>query len=152
MHVATISRVLPAARIVHCVRDPLETGLSCYMQNFAGAGLPYTYNLRHLGKYICDYRRLMAHWDRLCAEGLLSLHTVHYESLVQAPETQIRQLLQQLKLPWSDQCLAFHEVAPPALTASNAQVRKPIYRDSLGRAEHYRRHLGALIEQLDSHA
>ncbi len=152
MHVASISRVLPGARIVNCVRDPLETALSCYMQNFAGGSLPYTYNLTHLAHYVNDYRRLMAHWQQLCAHGVLTLHQVHYELLVQDPQGQIRQLLQQLELPWSEQCLAFHEVAPPALTASNAQVRKPIYRDALGRAEHYRAHLGTLIEQLDSPA
>jgi hypothetical protein len=53
MHLGFINQLFAGARIIHCVRDPLDTCLSGYMQNFRRGNLQ-TNDLGHLGAY---YRR-----------------------------------------------------------------------------------------------
>jgi len=45
-------------------------------------------------------------------------------------------------LPWDDQCLSFHETDRPVATASNVQVRRPLYRSSVERWRRYEAYLG----------
>ena len=137
--------VLPGARVVHCVRDPMDVGLSCFFQHFFGQGVAFSYDLAHIGAYHRQYRRTMDHWRRVLS---LPMHTVRYEELVASPETRTRALLEFLDLPWDDACLRFHETARPVRTASYAQVRRPIYRASVGRHRHYARWLAPLARAL----
>jgi hypothetical protein len=53
-----------------------------------------------------------------------------------------------LDLPWDDRCLHFHEQRRRANTASEQQVRRPLYRSSIGRWKNYERHLGELFTAL----
>ena len=43
--------LLPGARVVYCRRDPLDTGLSCYCQNFRSEGMAFTRRLAHIALY-----------------------------------------------------------------------------------------------------
>ena len=67
-------------------------------------------------------------------------------------EGQVRRLLGFLDLPWDDRCLRFHENKRAVATASNAQVRQPIYASSVGRWRHYEKHLGELVAALGAGA
>ncbi|HXA48171.1 MAG TPA: tetratricopeptide repeat protein, partial [Burkholderiaceae bacterium] len=74
---------------------------------------------------------------------------MHYEDLVADTEGQARRLFDHLGLPWDSRCLAFHENKRHVRTASAAQVRKPIYKSSIARWEHYAKHLTPLIAVLN---
>ncbi len=139
-----ISRLLPGARVIHCSRDPLDTCLSCYFQNFARGNFQ-TNDLRHLGRYYRQYRRLMEHWRGMVD---LTLLEVSYEAHVEAPERVCREILDFLGLEWEPRCLEFHTAKRFVKTASREQVQKPIYRSSVGRWRHYEAHLGPLKEAL----
>lgn len=132
--------LLPGCRVIHCVRDALDTCLSCYMTNFA-VGNEFKHVLPHLGAYYRDYCRLMAHWQQVLTIPILD---VRYEELVQDTESHVRRLLQFLELPWDDRCLTPHLTDRPTMTASQDQVRRPIYQSAISRWKHYERHLGAL--------
>ena len=56
--------------------------------------------------------------------------------------------LDRLDLPFDSACLAFHEQTGLANTASYAQVRRPIYTDSIGRYRHYESQLQGVREAL----
>jgi len=60
-------------------------------------------------------------------------------------ESQIRRLLEFLDLPWDDRCLKYYENKRSARTASEDQIRRPIYTSSIGRWKSYESHLGPLI-------
>jgi tetratricopeptide (TPR) repeat protein len=137
--------ILPGARVIECVRDPLDTGLSCFFQHFFGQGVAFSYDLGHIGAYYRQYRRIMDHWRRVLS---LPMHTVRYERLCTEPEATVRALLAFLDLPWDEACLRSHETERPVRTASYAQVRRPIYRSSIGRQRHYSRWLGPLAAAL----
>jgi hypothetical protein len=136
--------LLPGARVIHCVRNPLDTCLSCYMTYFA-FGNEFSADLSHLGAYYRDCRRMMDHWKRVLGLRILD---VRYEDVVLDAEGQARRMLEFLDLPWDDRCLRFHENPRRVGTASNDQVRRPLYASSIGRWKHYEHHLGDLIAAL----
>jgi len=139
-----IAMLFPRARVVHCARDPLDTCLSCFFQDF-GQGHAFAYDLENLGVFFRLYRRLMAHWESLQPLPLL---TLRYERLVAEPEAEVRGLLEFCGLPWEPRCLRFHETQATALTASYDQVRRPLYTGSVGRHRAYAAFLDPLRQAL----
>jgi tetratricopeptide (TPR) repeat protein len=139
-----IDLLFPGARVIHCLRDPLDTCLSIYFQPFIQHHA-YATDLTNLGLYYREYLRLMAHWRKVLRVPMLDLR---YEELVRNPEEQTRRLLAFCELPWDERCLRHHESARVAKTFSYDQVRQPIYDKSVARWRRYEKHLGALIEAL----
>ena len=144
LRLAFINQLFAGARIIHCVRDPLDTCLSNYMQNFSRGNLQSN-DLGHLGAYYNDYRRLMDHWRVVLG---LPIMDIVYEDLVADLEGKSRELIDFIGLEWDPQCLRFHESERVVNTASYDQVRQPIYNRSVGRWRHYEHHLGPLKDAL----
>ena len=128
--IGLIHLVLPNARIIHTVRDPIDTCLSCYSTLFTDEQ-PFAYDLGELGRYYRAYAELMTHWRQVLPEG--AFLDVRYEELVTDFENQVRRILDYCGLPWNDACLSFHTTDRPVATASLVQVRQPIYTSSVGR-------------------
>ncbi len=140
MFVGAIRRMLPAAKIVDCRRDPLETCWSCFKQLFAPGLADYSYDLDELAAYWRDYDRLSRTWAQHHPQHL---RVQSYERLQAEPDAEIRALLQFCDLAFEPQCLRFHEAARSVRTPSSAQVRQPLQRDT-GRAARY----GELLARL----
>lgn len=145
VHLGLIWMLFPGARIIHVVRDPLDTCLSCYANSFSTAHA-YTQNLGDLGHAYVQYRRLMAHWRRVLP---IRLHEVRYENLVSTPEPVTRETLGFLELEWDPICLRFHESKRVQKTLSVDQIRRPLYTGSVGRARRFDRHLDVLKQSLE---
>ena len=143
LHLGVIALLFPKARVIHCLRDPLDSCLSCYFQNFNK--VEFAWSLEDLGRYYVDYERLMAHWQRVLP---LQMMDVRYEDLVTRQEATSRQLVSFCGLSWQDRCLAFHQNRRPVHTASAVQVRRPLYTSSVGRWKRYSAHLEPLREAL----
>ena len=144
LHLGFIATILPGAKIVHCRRDPLDTAVSLYFNDFE-SGHDYSNDLRAIGRQIRGMRALMTHWETVLGRRIL---TVDYEALVADPESLARSLVRHVGLAWDDACLRPHEVARPVHTASAWQVRQPVYRRSAGRAHRYARFLDPLRKAL----
>ena len=140
-----IHLAFPNAMIIHTVRDPLDTCLSCFSKLFT-EDHPYAYDLGELGRFYRRYERLMAHWHAVLPPGRIL--DVRYEDVVADLETQARRIVAHCGLPWDERCLAFHGHARPIRTASLAQVRQPLYATAVGRARAHDAHLGPLKEAL----
>jgi tetratricopeptide (TPR) repeat protein len=145
LHLGIIHRLLPRARIIHCRRDPLDTCVSAYTKLFAG-NLGFAYDQAELGRYYRDYHDLMAYWRRVLPAA--SLLEVDYEIVVTDPAAQARRMLEFLGLPWTDRCLDFHSNRRTVSTSSFAQVRRPLYRTSIGRARSMQAHVAPLEQAL----
>jgi tetratricopeptide (TPR) repeat protein len=142
-----IQLALPNARIIHVRRDPLDTCFSCFSKLFAGA-VDYSYDLGELGRYYQGYAALMAHWrDVLDPQIFLE---VHYEALINDLESEARRMIAHCGLAWDARCLDFHNTRRAVRTASAAQVRRPLYQTSIGRAAAYREWLEPLAAALAS--
>jgi tetratricopeptide (TPR) repeat protein len=133
--------MLPGARIVDCRRDPVETCWSCYKQLFS-VGNEFTCDLDDLATTWHDYDRAMRQWHALAPDRV---REQVYETLVEHPEAEVRALLEFCGLPFDEACLRFHEASRSVRTASAAQVREPLRRNT-ARTSHY----GALLDPLRS--
>jgi len=137
-YLGAIRAMLPAARIVIVRRDPIETCLSCYRQHFSGH--EYTRTFSDLAAYRKDFDRAVRTWRERHPNDV---HELVYEDLVAAPEAATRTLLAFCGLDFEPACLQFHETVRDVHTASAAQVREPLRRDT-ARAHRY----GALLDPL----
>lgn len=146
LHLGLIQILFPGARIVHCVRHPLDTCLSCYFQDFLGIHA-YAYDLKNLGQFYQLYWNLMKYWQQTINLPILN---VRYEELVSQPESKIRDLVKFCDLEWNEACLQFHQSSRHIPTASYHQVSQPIYTKSVDRYKHYESHLSDLKTSLGS--
>ncbi len=135
-----IAKALPAAPIVCLRRNPMDTVLSNFRNLFAISSryYDYSYDLIEIAAYYIRFDRLMARWDAAMPGRILQLR---YEDLVADQEGQTRRLLSHCGLEWSDACLSFHTNAAPVSTPSAAQVRRPLYTESVAR---WKRHAEVL--------
>ena len=141
LHLGLIALVLPKARIIHCRRDALDTGLSIYKTWFPADMIGFSHELADLGHYYRLYEDLMGHWEDVLPQKPLD---VSYERLVDDLRGETARLLGALGLDWSDDCERFFDARRPVHTASIAQVRRPIYASSVGRAQSF----GAALDPL----
>jgi tetratricopeptide (TPR) repeat protein len=137
--------LLPGARVVWCRRDPLDTGLSCYRQNFLSEGMAFARRLEHIALYQLGCQRLMAHWRQVLG---LPVHALDYEVLVGDFEAGVGALLDFLELPVEPACLRPDLSDRVVATASYDQVRRPVYASSVGRWRRYERELAPLTSAL----
>ncbi len=143
LYVGAIMLALPAACIVHCRRDPLDTCFSCYATLFEAAPW-FAYDLGDLARYHNLYSATMAHWRARFPGRLLELD---YEALIADQEAETRRLIEFCGLSWDEACLDFHRVARTVETASNLQVRRPLYKGSVGRARPFAAELAPLAKK-----
>lgn len=122
-----VMAMLPGARIVGMKRDPLETCWSCYKQLFAPGLVGFAYDFESLASYWRDYDRLSRFWAELEPERF---RIQSYEAFVADPDAQVRELLQFCGLPFDESCLRFNEAQRSVRTASAAQVRQPLRKDT----------------------
>lgn len=140
MQLGLIALLFPHARVIHCRREPLDVCLSIYLHRFA-YGQPFAYDWRDIAVYYRGYERLMAHWRDVLP---LEIHEIRYENLIADQEAVSRRLIDRCGLPWDPRCLQFHRHRRDVRTASNWQVRQPIYRDAVQRWKHYEPYLDEL--------
>ena len=140
-----VALMFPNARVIHVSRDPLDTCLSCYFQDFTGVHT-YAYDLKNIGTFYLSYMEMMRHWRELLP---LPIHELVYEDLVGDPEREIRRLLNFCGLEWDDACLNYHRSGRTIRTASYDQASRPIYKGSVARWRNYEKHIGPLIDMLD---
>lgn len=146
-YLGLIATMFPDAPIIHCNRNPMDTGLSCYFQNFANAtsGMAFTYDLTSLGNYYRLYLDMMQHWNQVLPGRI---YDIHYESLVSNPRTEIEKLLEHCGLDWEEACMEHNKSSHMTTTASYDQVRQPINTRSVERWRHYRKQLAPLKKAL----
>ncbi|WP_380876992.1 hypothetical protein ACFB49_11010 [Sphingomonas sp. DBB INV C78] len=140
LHAGLIHLILPNAKIIDARRHPLGCCFSNFKQHFA-RGQAFSYSLDDMGRYYRDYVRLMAAIDAALPGRV---HRVHYETMVDDTEAEVRRLLDHIGVPFDPACLHFHETDRAVRTASSEQVRQPIFRSGVEQWQAFDRHLGPL--------
>ena len=143
--VGLIHLLFPNAKIIHTMRDPVDTCLSGFTKLFKD-DMPHSYDLGELGRYYGKYRELMQHWEAVLPPGVLT--TIVYEDTVAHTEREARRLIEFLGLEWNEACLEFHKSSRPVKTASVAQVRQPIYTSAVARWKKYGDGLQPLVDAI----
>jgi tetratricopeptide (TPR) repeat protein len=140
-YIGLLHSVFPKARIIYMRRDPIDTCLSCYFQNFSTT-MRFSMDLSDLAHYYRHHERLMKHWTTALPAG--TLLEVPYEGLVADQAAWTHRILDFLELEWDDRCLSFDKTERSVNTASAWQVRQKIYGRSVERWRHYERFIGPL--------
>jgi tetratricopeptide (TPR) repeat protein len=144
MYIGLIALMFPNAKIIHVKRNPMATCLSCLKQRF-NEGHNYSYDLVDLGHYYLAYLDLMRHWHDLFPGRIFDLE---YEALTNNLEKETARLIDYCGLNWDDACLDFHKNVRAVRTASLAQVRKPIYTNSVAFWRNYEEQMEPLSRLL----
>ncbi|MGP0064173.1 MAG: tetratricopeptide repeat-containing sulfotransferase family protein [Isosphaeraceae bacterium] len=146
-YLGLIALLFPRAVVIHCRRDPRDVALSCWAADFAEVRWAYQYD--HIAARFSQYRRLMEHW-RAVLPASFAVHDVDYEAMVDDLEGASRRLVAALGLNWDPSCLEFHKTRRPVGSASQYQVRQPIYRTSVGRWKNYEKELAELFRLVEN--
>jgi tetratricopeptide (TPR) repeat protein len=132
-HLWLAGLALPGARIIHCVRDPVDVAWSIYRQNFP-SGSPWATSVEGIAAMLDAHDRLMAHWRGVLPLPILE---VRYEELVADPTATVAGILRFLDLPWNDACARPEHNPRPVVTASALEVRAPVHTRSVGRGHRF---------------
>lgn len=132
--------MLPEAVLIHSVRDAPATCFSLYWANFSSHE-PWYHDLGHLAHYYREYHRLVTHWRAVIPGPFID---VVYEDLVRNPRNETAGLLRRVGLSFDPACAEFYTHERPILTASHAQVRKPVTTDAIDHWRHYAEWIGPI--------
>jgi tetratricopeptide (TPR) repeat protein len=139
--VGVLKKLFPNAKIIHCTRNPLSMGISCFSQKLPPHTNPWASDLHAIGHFYNEYLRMMQHWESCLGDAMLE---VSYEELVADQEQTTRKILDFCGLEFEPKCLEFWKTGRTVLTLSQNQVRKPMYDSSVARHERF----GALLNPL----
>jgi tetratricopeptide (TPR) repeat protein len=145
MYTGLINRIFPNARIIACMRHPLDVCVSNFSILYA-QGQDFSYDLEWLGRFYRAFYKLMKFWEEVLPKDRFLMF--EYERAVSDFEPQVHRVLEFCGLPFDERCLRFHENPRSVRTASSKQVRSPVYKTAAGKWKRYEKHLGPLIEAI----
>jgi tetratricopeptide (TPR) repeat protein len=145
LHVGLILKLFPNAKIICQLRDPIDNILSVYKQHFS-KGYDFAYNIEDIICYLNGYYHLLKRYQQLYPGSILLFN---YGNLVEAPEKNIRQLLNFCELEFESDCLNFHRSTRSVLTPSSSQVRQPINKKSINSSEQYKPFLAEYQDEFE---
>ena len=144
LYLGLVGLMLPGAKIIHCVRDPRDIGLSIWTYRFFGEH-PYAHDLGDLGWTIAARSRLMRHWRAALPNPIL---TIALADWVDDFDATLARALDHLGLPPDENCARFYELDRQVRTASRAQVKQPVNARGIGRWRAFADELAPLIAEL----
>ena len=136
-YISLIKEIFPYAKVINCKRDALSCIMSILKNNLTG--LAWTHNLEHIFRYLNIYYRMIENFKKIHPNFIYELQ---YEKFVKDPEIESKKLLKFCNLPWDKKCLQFFKRKDLiSQTASNIQIRKAIYKDSIKKYLPYKQFL-----------
>lgn len=150
LYAGHILRALPHARILCLRRDPMDVVWSNYKHLFAPQvpAFGYSYDPVDTARYVAQFERLMSYWHMRFPDRI---HDVTYEGMVEDLDATVIAMLDFAGLPFEADCLRFFENTSPVATPSATQVRRPIYRSSVGAWRGFATQLQSARDELDRH-
>lgn len=128
-----IKAIFPEATIIHIRRNPIDTGLSIYRNDFAKAW-PYATKMESIAHFYGEYARIVRYWEDCMGDAF---PLFQYEQLIADFEAEAKRLVGLCGLDWREECLQFHKVQRPVATFSTTQVREPIRRSVTHAVDQY---------------
>jgi tetratricopeptide (TPR) repeat protein len=146
LNLGFICRALPQAKILHMVRDPVETCFSNLRELFSDAN-PYSYDQLELADFFKQYKRLMAHWHQAYPGRILD---VHYSELTRDPGAVLREVCTFSGLEFEPEMLELQQRTRGVATASAVQVRDKVIAREQPKWAPYAEYLQPLIQALQA--
>jgi len=144
LNIAFILASNPRAKVLHMVRDPMETCFSNLRELFSDA-CPYSYDQKELAAYFRLYRKLMDHWHGRYPGRILD---VRYDRLVSDSESVAREVSAYCGFAFEPRMLDIGSRVRAVATASAVQVRGGIAKRDVPKWAPYAAHLQSLSAEL----
>ena len=136
-YIDIIKKIFPQAKVINCRRNALSSIMSTLKNNLIF--LPWTHNLEHIFKYYDIYYQMIKNFKKILPNFIYDLQ---YEKFVSDPENESKKLMKFCGLPWDIKCLEFYKRRDlTSKTASDIQIRKAIYKDSINKYLPYKHFL-----------
>ena len=133
-YIKLIIKIFPGAKFVYCKRNSFSSIVSIIKNNLTE--IPWAHNLNNIFKYFDIYFNEFKYFKENFPNPVYELE---YEKLVKDPEKESKELLKFCDLPWNESCLKFYKREDLiSKTASNVQIRRPIYKDSINKYVAYK--------------
>jgi tetratricopeptide (TPR) repeat protein len=132
MNLGWIRLMFPNAKVIYCRRDYRDIALSCWQTCFGA--IRWANRWHEIAQRFTASLRVLDHWKTIPQITWLDFQ---YESVVDDTETYARRLIEYVGLDWEPNCLDFHKTTRPVRTASQSQVRQPIYKTSVAKWKNY---------------
>ena len=145
-----IHKLYPKAKFILALRHPLDTILSCWMQNFKLN--PAMANMVDLDRIVEFYCISMEAFQICRTQYDLAVHEIKYENLVEDFMEETAALLKFLNLNWETEIKNYKDTALKRgliNTPSYSQVVQPIYKDASYRWANYRKYLEQYLDQVE---
>ena len=143
-----IHKLYPKAKFILALRHPMDTILSCWMQNFVmNAAMANMVDLDRIVEFYCTAMEI---FQKCRTEYNLNVHTIRYEDLIEDLRGESEILLNFLGLSWEPQMENFQRTAIERghiNTPSYSQVSQPIYKDAKYRWLHYEKYLEKYLDK-----
>jgi len=136
-----ISNFFPEAKIINCIRNPLDNILSIYRANFLNQ--TFSFSLPDIANLYIHYFKTMQEYKIKYGKNI---YDYNYEDLIDSPNEIIPEIIDWLNWDWNEKYLSPHKNKRNVFTASSAQIRKKFYSSSIGIWKEYEDLLGPAIE------
>ncbi len=136
-----IANFFPQAKIINCIRNPLDNILSIYRANFLNQ--TFSFSLPDIANLYIHYFETMREYKIKYGENI---YDYYYEDLIDSPNKVIPEIINWLDWDWREEYLSPHLNKRNVFTASSAQIRKKFYSSSIGIWKEYEELLQPAIE------
>lgn len=140
-----IRSIFPNSKIIHCYRNPKDTCLSIFKNNFDHSFMSWSYKEQEIIDFYNFYNDLMIFWNNKFPD---EIYKIKYETLINDPENEIKKLVSFCDLDWDPSCLNFHNNKYPVKTASSTQVRQPMYKTSQNYSKNYEKFMSPIFDKI----
>ena len=136
-----IANYFPEAKIINCIRNPLDNILSIYRANFLNQ--TFSFSLPDIANLYIHYFETMQEYKIKYGKNI---YDYYYEDLIDSPSKIIPEIINWLNWDWDEKYLSPHENKRNVFTASSAQIRQKFYSSSIGIWKEYKNLLDPAIE------
>ncbi len=136
-----IANFFSEAKIINCIRNPLDNILSIYRANFLNQ--TFSFSLPDIANLYIRYFETMQEYKNKYGENI---YDYYYEDLIDNPNEIIPEIINWLDWDWNEEYLSPHKNKRNVFTASSAQIRKKFYSSSIGIWREYEELLQPAIE------
>ncbi len=140
-----ILNTLHNAKIIHIKRDKNDNCLSLFQTKFIGLH-QYAYNTEEIKFYYKKYSEMMQLWNEKYAKKIFN---ISYEDIIHNPDESLGDLIKWLGLSYSEDMKKIENNQRIVKTASNVNVRKEIFNNSINKWKNYEDFIPDLFTELD---
>ena len=136
-YIGLIKQIFPNATIINCKRNALYSIMSIIKNNLSK--MSWAHNLKNIFDYFDIYFHTIDFFKKKYPGFIYDLEL---DKLINNPINESKKLFQFCNLEWSKECLEFYKRKDiVSKTASNIQIRKPIFKNKKNKYYEYKQFL-----------